>query len=173
MRLIPLTQGKFAKVDDADYPRLATWSWFARQGESGIWYAARTEREGDYQGQVSMHREILGVSEDVAVDHKDGDGLNNQRENLREATKTQNGQNRGKNRNSKSRYKGVSWATRESKWFAQIQIDGKKKWLGYCETELEVAQLYDSYASTKFGAFARLNFPLDKGPAVTESDFTT
>lgn len=171
MRLIPLTQGKFAKVDNCDYPRLVLWSWSARRSPAGVWYAARTERDGNYQGQVSMHRDILGVPENVAVDHRDGDGLNNQQDNLRAATKVQNGQNRGKNRNSKSKFKGVSWASREGKWFAQIQLEGKKTWLGYCQTELEAAQKYDLEALRLFGNFARLNFPVDKPAIVTDGDF--
>jgi hypothetical protein len=105
MKLIPLTQGKFAMVDDADFDWLNQWNWQANLIK-GIWYATRGIREpkiarGIYGKvvRVSMHRVILDLKDRWELgDHLDGNGLNNQRSNLRKATNSQNLRNSYKHR---------------------------------------------------------------------------
>ena len=107
-----------------------------------------------------MHREILGITDPkINVDHLDGDGLNNQRSNLRVCTDSQNGANRGKQKNNKSGYKGVHWNKKTKKWAAQIQYHKKVLNLGYYSDIIEAAKAYDKKALELFGEFARLNFP--------------
>lgn len=104
-----------------------------------------------------MHREIVASEGRFEVDHRDGDGLNNQRHNLRIATSSQNQGNQCKTQGRTSRFKGVSWAKRHGKWVAQIQVKRRSKNLGYFRREEEAAAAYDQAALRFFGEFARLN----------------
>jgi hypothetical protein len=110
-----------------------------------------------------MHRLILGVTDSsIEIDHRDGNGLNNTRHNLRIATSQQNAFNRKKRSDGKlSQYKGVSKRSETNRrpWYAFICIDGKQKIIGAFDSELEAARAYDASAALHFGAFARLNFP--------------
>lgn len=89
------------------------------------------------------------------IDHEDRNPLNNQRSNLRVATKAQNNANKRKHKNSTSVYKGVSWNSEKHKWVVYVQ----SKNLGYFESELDAALAYDLEAKKRFGVFAVLNFP--------------
>jgi len=97
MKKIPLTQGKLALVDDADYKWLNQWKWKVINCNYTC-YAARTiylggGRKNQKSGTIQMHRLILNAPINMEGDHKDGNGLNNQRSNLRLATSGQNSQN--------------------------------------------------------------------------------
>jgi hypothetical protein len=144
VKTIPLTRGKVALVDDEDYERLSKFKWFARKAKHG-WYASR---------HVNMHHEIVPAK---TVDHRDGDGLNNQRSNLRPATRQQNASSRRKWSKLTSRFKGVSWAKDRRKWRAQIMVNRKTKMLGSFNSEIEAAQAYDEAARIYFRDFAVTN----------------
>ena len=92
------------------------------------------------------------------LDHIDGDRLNNRIENLRLATHQQNNRNRSSNRNSSSKYLGVSWNNYRKKWEARIRINRKSKCLGYFDDEIEAAKVYDAAARHHHGEFANPNF---------------
>lgn len=162
-RRIPLTQGKFAIVDQPDYERLAKHTWHAaRHGRSC--YAQRgtgSAKSGRRKIHlVMMHREILKVGEDEFVDHKNHNGLDNRRANLRAATWEENCWNQRKTKaRCSSRYKGVMWDKRRCKWQAQISYKGKKIFIGYFNDEKEAAMAYDAKAMELFGEFAAPNFP--------------
>lgn len=158
MKEIPLTQGKVALVDDVDYQWLMQWKWRARkQTKRNIWYAFRTRKEGGHKVSVLMHKTIVsGVNR---VDHRDRDGLNNQRHNLRPATCTQNRANSRKtNRPVSSKFKGVFWHKRRRRWMATIKVMRKPNHLGSFHNEIDAAKAYDAAALKTFGEFACVNF---------------
>jgi hypothetical protein len=155
MKRIKLTQGKFASVSDVDYTYLNQFKWHYNHGRYNK-YAVRD----DNGRSIWMHRVILerkGHINFTKVDHKDGDGLNNQRRNLRPATNQQNICNQIKHLNNCSGFKGVHWDKLHGKWRAMIQFDGHKKHLGYFMSKREAAQAYNKAAKKYHGKFARLN----------------
>jgi hypothetical protein len=102
-----------------------------------------------------MHRLVLKVKSHF-IDHKDGDGLNNQKSNLRLCNRFQNGQNRKVQKHS-SPYKGVTWFEPAKSFQVKIQINGTRKFLGYVKDPTEGAKIYDAAAIRYFGSFARTN----------------
>ena len=95
------------------------------------------------------------------ADHLNHNPLDNRRKNLRLSTDEQNRKNRRKYSNNRSGYKGVSFSKRESKWVANLMIQGKYKHLGYFESKEDAAHAYDEAARINYGEFACLNFPHD------------
>lgn len=157
-KLIALTQGQFAIVDDDDFEWLNQWRWWAWKTRAGF-YARRKVAAGKYKRRVvNMHRLLVnGLESWQLVDHIDRNPLNNQRANLRACTIGQNRANsRLENRNT-SGYKGVSWNKRSAKWQAYAKKDGKMIYLGYFSTALEAAFKYDEKARQLFGDFALTN----------------
>jgi hypothetical protein len=150
MKLIPLNKGQFAQVDDQDFEHLKTFKWYFLKGsrnKTGYAYTRTPDRKTVY-----MHRLITGEKE-KQVDHRDHDGLNNQRFNLRVASDSQNKANKAAPAGS-SRFKGVVWNKGRSKWQAQIKVNKKRRYLGLFVSEEEAAKAYQSAASEMFGEFA-------------------
>jgi hypothetical protein len=157
-RLIPLTQGQNALVDAADFERIAKWNWCALWSTTGrSFYAARSSREKPR----FMHSMVRGMESDQRTDHRNGDTLDNRKENLRAATRSQNGANRGKQRNNSSGYKGIAWMRRIKKWQASIHTNHRRIYLGVFDSKEDAARAYDTGAHEIFGEFAKLNFPLN------------
>ena len=165
MKKIALTQGKFALVDDEDYERLAWFQWYAYRSENGVWYARRNAGPEGARKTISMHRAVLGLIElDPDVDHRDLDGLNNQKSNLRRTRQNGNSANINVRRDNKSGMKGVYWSARHNRWSAQITTKGKQRWLGYHKTREDAARAFDLAAIKYHGEFARTNFPREQYP---------
>jgi hypothetical protein len=152
-----LPTGEYVYFDKVDARKVLRYKWYRAKSKSKIYAQARVKIDG-YWRTILMHRLILGVTISK-VDHEDGDGLNNRRNNLRKATNTQNGCNRKKQlHGSTSKYKGVCWNSKRQKWRGTIKLNGKAKHLGYFHTEILAAQAYDVAAKNLHGAFARTNF---------------
>ena len=152
---IKLSKGKVAIVDEEDFERLSSNKWYAEY-IGGNWYAKRTVRISEpKRTSVYMHRVVLGV--DGNIDHIDGDGLNNCKVNLREVTKGQNNRNRKPYVGKTSRYKGVSFNSKRSKWQAQIKKNRRNTTIGVFDTEEEAAIAYNERAHELFGEYAYLN----------------
>ncbi len=156
IRLIPLTQGKFAIVDAADYEWLSQWKWYAHKGHT-TYYAVH--HPSATTKLILMHRLILGVPDHLLVDHINRNGLNNTRKNIRPCTHAQNIRNQGPTRNSSSKYKGVSWNKADKKFLAAISCERKTYYLGSFKDEIEAAKAYYKKAKQLFEEFAYLNFP--------------
>lgn len=154
---VPLTRGYVALIDAEDAARVLTFKWAAMPRPRTV-YAFRAIRRADgARTTQSLHTFLTGYAR---TDHLDGDGLNNRRANLREATSNQNMHNRRLNKDNLSGFKGVSWHKRDGFWQAGIRADGRSKNLGYYATAEEAARAYDAAARELHGDFATLNFPL-------------
>jgi len=164
MKTIELTQEQVAQVSDVDYEYLMQWKWRAEKGSRArTFYAVRSFKlSNGVEKRVYMHREVLirklgrKLSKDEEPDHVDGDGLSNQRENLRPATRSQNKRNARKQRGSSCVYKGVS--KRGKRWRAQMLFQGRYIYLGSFTDPVDAAKAYDSAARKYYGEFAKTNF---------------
>lgn len=155
---IKLTQGYVALVDDADYDYINQFKWCVYiDRKKNLYYAIGSKKVNGVRKSIRMHREIMQPPKNMVVDHINGDGLDNRRINLRICTVQQNACNRTSNRDSTSKYLGVSWYKALSKWQSVINPDGKIKHLGYFNTELEAAIIYNINARKYFGEFANPN----------------
>lgn len=153
MKEIKLSKGMVAMVDDSDFEWLNQWKWHALKGRN-THYACTGSGKTGYR---YMHRIIMNAPSGMDVDHMDGDGLNNQRQNMRVCTRSQNIQNSRKSKRGKSEYKGVACVVRNY-FTAQINHDGKLHFLGYFSTQEDAARAYDLAALELFGENAKINF---------------
>lgn len=161
MTTINLSQNKIALVDDEDYEYLSQFKWHAWESrKSGKFYATHSTRDPITHkiDTIRMHRVIMNAPDDKDVDHWDGDGLNNQKSNLRLATGSQNQHNRSKNINNTSGFKGVTYYKNTNKWICRIRLNGKDIHIGYFDDPIMAARAYDQKAIELFGEFAKLNF---------------
>jgi hypothetical protein len=158
MKEVPLTKGQVMFVDDADYALATTRRWCAVWDEHSQSYRAKgnIKTSGGYK-QVTFHRWLLNAPPESQVDHRDGNPLNNQRENLRLATHGQNQQNKKRQRNNLSGFKGVCYVTAKRKYKAYISKDGKRYNLGYFGTAQEAADAYAEMAKELHQEFACLD----------------
>lgn len=151
---IPLTRDLVALVDEEDYLIVRRFRWHANNCGKSIY--ARTNAGGI--SSFYMHIFIMKPHARFDVDHLNGNGLDNRRENLRVASRSQNNQNQINYRENKtSKYKGVSWDARRKKWFGKITDHRKQIFLGYFSSEIEAAFAYDHAARKIFGEFAACN----------------
>jgi hypothetical protein len=149
----------FALVDDEDFLKIAMCCWHAKEGSCGTIYAARTIYINKKRKSQYMHRFILNAMPNQAVDHRDCDGLNNQKFNIRTCTVSENRRNQRKRiKTTSSEFKGVYWYKNNRRWGAHIGINGVKKHIGMFSDEISAAKAYDIKAKELFGEFARTNF---------------
>jgi hypothetical protein len=155
-RLIPLTRGYFAIVDDQDYEELSKHKWHANIKSNNRVYPIRYDAK---LKRVAMHKDVLNHFDGSDVDHINGNTLDNRLCNLRICTRSQNTQNANKKSNNTSGYKGVSWHSHTKKWQVQLCANGKYISVGYFDDKIEAAKAYDNAAIKYHGEFSRLNFP--------------
>lgn len=153
---ITLTKGYEAVIDVCDAPLVGQYNWNANV-DGGTVYAQRGAYADGVQKTTRMHRVLMGEPEGMEVDHRDGNGLNNRRSNLRIATKAQNQQNKGMAKRNSSGFKGVSWAKRERKWQAQIRLNNKNYTIGRYRTPEDAHAAYCEASTRLHGEFARHN----------------
>lgn len=153
---IPLTQGKYAIVDDCDYEWLSQWKWCAERNRDTFYAQRRVRRPGGLRLTIRMHRLVANPPPNMMVDHVNRDGLDNRRCNLRVCTHAQNQLNHKRHRTNSSGYRGVLF--HRGKWVAKISVNGKPRHLGTFETPEEAARAYDAVAIETRGEFAALNF---------------
>jgi hypothetical protein len=163
VKLIPLSRGLHAKVDDEDYEWLMQWKWHAQcpgPHRGSVIYAGR---RGDKScGKVRLIRMHMLLTGYARTDHIDGDGLNNQRNNLREVSHAQNLANTLKSHGGTSRYKGVSWHSSHGKWQSSVErrVGGlRQRWQRHFVIEIEAALARDEKTREWFGEFGVYNFP--------------
>lgn len=150
---------KVTVVDDEDYDRLIQFRWAITGKNKTSVYRFFKKFYRSYGRALA--NEIMGVF-DVTYDHKDRDGFNNQKENLRVASLSENGANRRKTKTYTSKYNGVSFNSQMNKWKSGIKKHNKDFHLGYFDTEEEAARAYDIKALEFFGEFACVNFPKEQ-----------
>jgi hypothetical protein len=156
MKLIPLTQGYEAMVDDEDYLRVIQYKWYVRNSR-GI-YACRTLTSSKLE--IFLHNFILHPPKGFTVDHEDRNGLNCQKYNLRFATRSQQIINRVTLHKKTNEYRGVfpngkNWQT--------VLLHNKTRYYGGTYTNIvDAAKAYDELAKKYHGEFAMLNFPVEK-----------
>lgn len=149
---VKLTQGFVAIIDAEDFGLVSQYKWQALRCPNTV-YAVRGG------GKVLLHRVLLNAPDGMHVDHKNHDGLDNRKTNLRLCTHSENNRNRQKQTGCSSKFKGVSKRnSRPNLWRAQIKINKQIHTRSFA-TELEAALWYDEMAMEHFGAFAKLNFP--------------
>lgn len=167
---LPLSQGKVAVIDFSDFELVRGFKYYAYT-PGRITYAARSKAspvKAVRQTTVSLHRDILGLKtgDPRQVDHKDHNGCNNTRSNLRLCSNRENSRHRRSRLGSTSKYLGVSLPTNRFKWRAVARWpgdsalgDGKKAYLGSFDSEVDAALAYDVFAREHYGEFANCNFP--------------
>lgn len=164
VKRIPLTQGKFAIVDDADYEYLMQWKWYAVK-DKNTYYAMRNQRISESgtrarRTTILMHRAIMKVQTGLQIDHINHNGLDNRKANMRICTNKENHYNQLSQRNKTSKYRGVS--RDKNRWRADIQRDKNKLYLGSYVSEIKAALAYDNKATMLFGSFAHLNIKQER-----------
>lgn len=150
MKLVPV--GKFfAIVDDEDFEKVSNFplKWGIQSGRRGTKYA------WNRHSGVTMHRLILNAPRSYRVDHKNGDGLDNRRENLRLATPSQNQFNKRRPVTNTSGFKGVSWSKNAKKWEVYITAHGERTYLGLFDKIEEAVLARTRAAHHIHGEFAR------------------
>ena len=136
-------------IDEEDYNRVKSFTWSVKPKEEGAYFFNRSNNETVY-----LHKIILGVKNKRIVDHRDGNRLNNTKDNLRICTKSEN--TRNQKRKSDSHLKGVTWHKDCNKWGAQIMVDYKNIFLGLYNSEEEAHKAYCEASKKYHGEFGRI-----------------
>lgn len=154
MKYIKLTRGEFAMVDDEDFERVNQHRWWCWSYKKCAKKYAVTRMKG-CGIRISMHRFVL-PHDLPQTDHENGNGLDNQKRNLRPCDRIRNGRNRNI-QNHSSKFKGVSFLKRTKKWLAYIRVNKRLIRLGNFKNEIDAGMAYDKAALKYFGEFSRTN----------------
>lgn len=157
MKKIKLTQEKIAFVDDEYYEILNKFKWCA-YWDRWNWYALRNSSFiNGKRKKIWMHREIMAAPKGIQVDHRNGDGLDNRKENLRLCNNQQNQRNKiNANKNNKLKIKGVCWDNSKKKFQAYIGVNGKAIHLGFFNVLGDADSAYRIAEEKYFDDFVRI-----------------
>lgn len=150
-----LPSGEVALVDIEDRTLVSEFVWFAVKRPTTVYVRGYRRGQRTSGVKVYLHQVILDTA--TRVDHRNGDGLDNRRSNLRNATAAENAANSAGHRDSRSGLKGVHWHQARGKWQVEIMVRGKRTFLGYFTDPDEAAAAYDGAAVAAHGEFARTN----------------
>ena len=156
---VPLSDGNFVTIDETDHPLVSQFSWRPLRGKTTTYAVTWPKGQRKTRKVLLLHRLLLDAQPHEEIDHRDRDGLNCTRKNLRHATRQQNNRNQGLSKINTSGYKGVCWDKSRGLWQANIKDQGKTLYLGRFSDPVAAARAYDTKARELSGAFARLNFP--------------
>lgn len=154
---IELTQGYKSVIDNEDYELVKNYKWHVFHGHAGVKYAATKIRINNRKTTLFLHRLLLGLKhgDRRKADHKDLNGLNNTRDNLRICNNVQSNQNRGKQKRTRSGFKGVY--IDKSKYRVNVNINGKLIHIGMFDNPIDAARAYDEQIIRHYGEFAKTN----------------
>jgi hypothetical protein len=159
-RRIYLGQNEYTIVEPADYYTFSKYNWILIRCNKKPYAISEFKIGRKKTKRMYLHRAIMKAPKRCLVDHRNCDGLDNRRANLRFATYSQNLANRSKTKSkTTSKYRGVSFNKFSGKWGAVISFHYKQKWLGRFDNEVDAAKAYDKAARKYYKDFARLNFP--------------
>lgn len=159
MKKIPLNKGLVTLIDDSDYLSVAEFNWFATKIGRNLYVQRNTQKPDGSKSRQYLHRFLLSEPEGDVL-HWDGNGLNNQRDNLRSASRKENLWSFQRKRvGASSRYRGVSWDASRNKWQSRLKKEYKTIHLGRFESEEAAARAYDTAAKQFYGEFSTSNFP--------------
>jgi hypothetical protein len=154
MKLIPLSQGKFAQVDDEDYDFLMQWKWFVNHGRAvrSAWTPGREKKL-----QIFMHRVLMDAPPGMEVDHRNMDPLDNQRHNLRVCTPGQNQYNKRARKDSPSGLKNITpnFGKRGITWAVKMRASKKEHYIGTFKTLEAAIQAHTAAIRRLHGEFGR------------------
>jgi len=149
---------KIVLIDEEDYDLIKDYKWSVRKHRNTFYSVANIKKDNKRHTTIQMHRLIIGLYDERIIDHKNRNGLDNRKENLRVCTNFENAKNARKRKDGKtSKYKGVSFRTSHDKFLSRIQVNKKRIHLGYFKNEIEAAKAYNAAALKYHGEYAYLN----------------
>ena len=159
---VPLTRGYEAVIDATDVPLVQDCNWVVTSPTRSTVYAWAffVDAEG-VKSSLRMHRLFLSPEDSEVIDHIDGNGLNNRRNNIRICSVTENNWNTKVSRANRSGYAGVHWDRRKGKWRASIGFKGKDIHLGRFKDPMKAHEAYLRALAEYRGSFSPLLRPED------------
>jgi hypothetical protein len=157
-RKIYIGEGEFTIVDQQIYYQLGHLKWSVCGNDKNVYAARLIKKTACGLRSIYLHREIMNPPKGILVDHRNGNGLDNRRANLRLATRSQNSANKRKRKNTSSRFIGVNFNKTAARWYVFVKKNEKRYWVGSFVNEIDAGRAYDEAAKKYHGEFARLNF---------------